>query len=145
MSALLIWLSDWQQGAKNLATWLKMEKFLNTHPISTPARFQMNWMKTFSVNSPWPSDARWRQRSGSTLAQVMLPSPEPMLTDHQWSPVHIRAISEQMPQPSIIKICLKITCLKLYSNFPGANELIPENLKFDPIFSQAGCQKWKNF
>ena len=28
-----------------------------------------------------------------------------------------------MPQPSITKICLKITCLKFYSNFPGANEL----------------------
>ena len=28
-----------------------------------------------------------------------------------------------MPQPSITKICLKITCLKFHSNFPGANEL----------------------
>ena len=28
-----------------------------------------------------------------------------------------------MPQQSITKICLKITCLKLHSNFPGANEL----------------------
>ena len=27
-----------------------------------------------------------------------------------------------MPQPSVTKICLKITCLKLHSNFPGANE-----------------------
>ena len=39
------------------------------------------------------------------------PLPEPMLTD--WSSVkssdiHIRAISEEMPQPSITKICLKI-------------------------------------
>ena len=29
-----------------------------------------------------------------------------------------------MPQSSITKICLKITCLKFHSNFPGANELI---------------------
>ena len=29
-----------------------------------------------------------------------------------------------MPQPSIIKIRLKITYLKFQSNFPGANELI---------------------
>ena len=52
------------------------------------------------------------------------PLPEPMLTDHQKSTdIHIRVISQKMSQPSIIKICLKITCLKLHSNFPGANEL----------------------
>ena len=46
------------------------------------------------VNSLWPSNARWRQKSESTLAQVMAllpdgtkPLPETMLTDHQWSPV----------------------------------------------------------
>ena len=43
------------------------------------------------VNSLWPSDTIWWQRSGSTLAQVMAccpkPLPEPMLTDHQRSPV----------------------------------------------------------
>ena len=39
------------------------------------------------------------------------------------SDVQIRAISQEMSQPSIIEICLKITCLKFHSNFPGANEL----------------------
>ena len=39
------------------------------------------------------------------------------------SDIHIRAISQEMPQPSITKIYLKITCLKFNSNFPGANEL----------------------
>ena len=34
------------------------------------------------------------------------------------------AISQEMPQPSITKIHLKITYLKFHSNFPGANELI---------------------
>ena len=51
------------------------------------------------------------------------PLPEPMLTDHQLSPVTL--ISGQfyeMPQPAITKICLKITNLKFHSNFPGANE-----------------------
>ena len=42
-------------------------------------------------NSLWPSDAIWRQGSRSTLVQVMAwcrqPLPEPILTDHQWSPV----------------------------------------------------------
>ena len=53
------------------------------------------------------------------------PSPEPMLT---WSSVkssdiNIREISQEMPQPSTIKIHLKITYIKFHSNFPGANEL----------------------
>ena len=73
----------------------------------------------FSVNLFWPSDAIWRQRSGSTLAQVMaccLMAPSHYL-NQCWLPsdIHIRAIS---------KICLKITYLKFHSNFPGANELI---------------------
>ena len=49
-------------------------------------------------------------------------------TNVDWSHVksydiHIRAISQQMPQTSISKIYLKITCLKFHSNIPGANEL----------------------
>ena len=40
------------------------------------------------------------------------------------SDIHIRTISHEMPQPSITKICLKITYLKFHSNFPGANVLI---------------------
>ena len=39
------------------------------------------------------------------------------------SDIHIRGISQQMPQPTITKIRLKITCLNFQSNFPGANEL----------------------
>ena len=39
------------------------------------------------------------------------------------SDIHIRAISQEMPQPSIPKISFKITYLKFYSNFPGASEL----------------------
>ena len=54
------------------------------------------------------------------------PLPEPMLTDDQWSPhdIHIRAISQEMPQPSITEICLKITYLNFHSDFPGASELM---------------------
>ena len=51
-----------------------------------------------------------------------------------WSSVQIdirlRAISQEMPWPSINKICLKITYLNFHSNFPGANELK------DPCFPQ---------
>ena len=39
------------------------------------------------------------------------------------SDIYIKAISQEMPQPSITKICLKITYLKFHSNFQGANEL----------------------
>ena len=39
------------------------------------------------------------------------------------SDIHKRAISQEMPQLSITKICLKITYIKFYSNLPGANEL----------------------
>ena len=53
------------------------------------------------------------------------PLPEPMLTDHQWSPsdIHIRAISQEMSQPSLTKIHLKITYLYFRSDFSEANEL----------------------
>ena len=51
------------------------------------------------------------------------PLPEPLLTDHQWSPVtfilgqfHKRCLNCQWQ-----KIRLKITYLKFYSNFPGTN------------------------
>ena len=48
--------------------------------------------------------------------------------------IHIRAILQEMPQSSITKIRLKITCLKFHLNFPGANELIPRafsNIQWD--------------
>ena len=41
----------------------------------------------------------------------------------KFSDIHIRAISQDMPQPSVNKIHLKITYLKFHSNFPGANKL----------------------
>ena len=85
----------------------------------------------FGMLTFWPSDAIWRQRSGSTLAQVMAyfwRHQAITWTNADWSSVksndiHIRAISQEMPQPSIIKIYLKITCLKFHSNFPAANAL----------------------
>ena len=60
------------------------------------------------VNSFWPSDTIWWQRSGSTLES---------------SDIHIRAISQEMPQSPITKIRSKITYPKFHSNFSGAIEL----------------------
>ena len=86
------------------------------------------------INSLWPSDTIWRQRSGSTLTQVMAWCQAITWTNVDWSSAkssdsHIRAISQQIPQPSITKICLKIACLKFHWNFP-ANELT----KFPAVF-----------
>ena len=50
-----------------------------------------NNLPVWLINTLWPSNAIWRHRSGSTLAQVMAllpdgtkPLPEPMLTYHHW-------------------------------------------------------------
>ena len=58
------------------------------------------------------------------------PLPEPMLTDAsvKASDIHIRAISQEMLQPSITKICVKITNLKFRPNLPGANEFIHQSV-----------------
>ena len=41
-------------GLKFYHRWPKMEKFKNFHPISTLASFEMNWIKTFSINVKKP-------------------------------------------------------------------------------------------
>ena len=75
------------------------------------------------VNSLWLSDIIWWHRSRSTLAQVMaccLMAPCPYL-NHCWliRNIHLRAISQEVPQSSTGKISLKITHLKFHSNLPG--------------------------
>ena len=39
------------------------------------------------------------------------------------SDIHVRPISQEMPQSLITKIGLKMTYIRFHSNFPGANEL----------------------
>ena len=53
------------------------------------------------------------------------PSPKTIvdLSSAKSSGIHMTAISQEMSQPSITKISLKITFLKLLWNLPGANEL----------------------
>ena len=88
---------------------------------------------TVIINSLWPSDATWRQRSGSTLAQVMaccLTAPshylnQCWLSSVRSSDIYLTAISQEISQPSITKISLKIACLKFHQNCLGAYELIP--------------------
>ena len=72
------------------------------------------------VSSLWPSDIIWCLTAPSHyLNQCWLIISEVQVTFI----IHIRAISQKMPQPSITKIWLKITYLNFHSNLPGANEL----------------------
>ena len=86
------------------------------------------WWSCWQFNSLGPSDAIWRQRSGSTLVHVMaccLTAPSHYL--NHWSlrssDVHLRAILIEISQPSATKMSLKIIFLRFYWNLPGANEL----------------------
>ena len=81
------------------------------------------------IYSLWPGDAIWGHKIGSTLAQVM--ACFLMALNHYlnqcWliiSGNHLRAISQEIPQPSIIKINLKDIYLKSHLKLPGSNELI---------------------
>ena len=86
-------------------------------------------------NSLGPSDALWRQRSGSTLAQVMaccLTAPIHYLnqcwliiSNVQWH----SSKGKFTRDTSAINHC-KIKYLKFHSNFPGANELIIDHVAF---------------
>ena len=84
-----------------------------------------------TFNSLRPNDAIWRQRSGSTLALCNGLLPEVItwinvdLSSPRSSDNQLRAISQELPQPSVTKIYLKITH-KNHSNFPGVNELISD-------------------
>ena len=70
------------------------------------------------------------------------PLPEPMLTDHQWSPVtfilgqfHKRHLNHQS-----LKSVLKLTCKKFNSYFPGAYELIPSPWGSLPVLVNKATQ-----
>ena len=55
----------------------------------------------------------------------------------QWiwsSGIHMRTVSQDIPQPLTTKISLKITHLKFTLNLPGANELSIEHMR--------ACLKW---
>ena len=75
------------------------------------------------MNSLRPSDAIWCHRSGSTLAQVISRS-NVDISLVRFSDIHQRAIPQEMPQPSITRISLKITQSKFHSNLSETNELM---------------------
>ena len=67
----------------------------------------------FMVNTVAPDDLVTQRTSDAVTMVLPVKS-----TD-----IHIRAISQEMPHPSITQISLKITYLRFHSKFPGANEL----------------------
>ena len=63
------------------------------------------------------------------------------------SGIHLRAILQEIPQPSVTEINLKITYLKLCSNFPGVNELTHNRLLKFPAMEDKNIQTaqgWNN-
>ena len=89
------------------------------------------------VNSLGPSDTIWRERSGSPLAQVMAWC-RVDLSSVRLSIIHLRASSQEIPQPSVNEIIWKNRQLKCNSNFPGTNELICYWVLVSVV--QFGCQ-----
>ena len=62
-----------------------------------------------------------------------------------WSiDIHMRAVSQDKPQPLTAKISLKITHLKLTLNLPGANELTHQGLVRHIRVTEQGhhCFRW---
>ena len=58
----------------------------------------------------------------------LVPSGNVDLSSARSSDIHLRASSQEIPQPSITEIIWKINDLKCHWNLPGANELNPKPL-----------------
>ena len=90
------------------------------------------------TNLLWPIDAIWQHKTEATLAQVMaccLLAPAVTwanvdLSSVTSSDIYLGAISQEVPQPSIIKISLKITFLKISFKSPSANKLVNNRIIF---------------
>ena len=123
---------SWKESISSHHFFQRKSSFITHHDSEVQSSFKtVTWNSPQQVNSLGPSDVIWRHKSGLTLAQVML-----VAWRHQaitWTNVdislrsngiHLRAILQEIPQPSVTAISLKITYLKFCSNLSGANELI---------------------
>ena len=95
--------------------------------------FSVDYLISYEqLDSVWPSEPMWRVTSGSTLTQAMtccqmVPSYYlnqcwRLVSKVQW--IQMRAICQQILQPSTTEISLIICCLRFHSNLPGANKLM---------------------
>ena len=79
----------------------------------------------FCINSLWPIEAIWPNRSGSILAQVMAhclmaPSHYLILCRFQWGPLTVTWGQLEILQPSIIGICLNLRSTYLKKMFKSS-------------------------
>ena len=105
------------------------------------------------INSLRPSDAIWRHRSGSTLAQVMACCLTPpshylnqcwfIISKVQWHSDSSEGNFIRDTSASITKDSLNITYLKLNWNLPGANELNIFMPEWYPMFEVWGYTLWQ--
>ena len=121
MEWAITWIIDEQVLQWHLESLSQNELMIQNNVKTVIYRYIIIFMYAqYLFNSLWLSDAIWRQRSGSTLAQIMaccLLHQAITWTNVDWSSVkssdiHIKAISQEMPQPSITEICLEMTYQK---------------------------------
>ena len=145
----------WQHAIapnRNVEDGLRNRTYLDTVILCMHLRRQVSglfiWFISW-INSFRPSDAIWSQRSGSTLAQVMVcclmaPSHDLnqcwlIIRKVQWHPSESNLA--RIPQPSITEISsLKITNLECCSNLTGANEL---TIRLQYVCPRFGSLAWK--
>ena len=113
----------WRHQVTRASAAMVLTNFSWNIPVSAPAGLN-------GLDSLGPTDAICRQRSVSTLAQVMaccLTAPSHYLNQCWLIISNVKWHSSKgkftRDQPSIIEIVCKIKYLKFHSNFPGANEL----------------------
>ena len=115
----------------DLAQYCQMKNVWTPHNERDQWRKRKNVLIKNWMNSLWPNDAIWQQRSGSTLARVMpccLTAPTHYL-NQCWFTIskihqHSFTILQEILQPSITTISWKSIFLRFLWNLPGAKELM---------------------
>ena len=118
-----VWLWDVSHGGHSFATHLKIVH----HKVKSMGGPIIKWVAGIWLNSLWPNDAIWQQRSGSKLAQVMaccLTAPSHYLNQCGLPSVrsigiYLSTILQEILQLSITKISWKITFLFFFKSPRG--------------------------
>ena len=127
---------------EDVKTWIKGKKWVSTtmHSAWCKRGFTLESASLYNsvaslcafINSLCPSDTIWRQRSGSTLAQIMaccLTAPSHYL-NQCWLEIigiHPSAISQKMHKICQQKFSLKLKYSWIFMHLSGANELTSVN------------------
>ena len=134
----------------HLAIFFRVVSVILRQSYDCPGTIEVT-VKNMGFNSLWPSDVIWRHRSGSTLVQTMaccLKAPS-HCRNKCWLIIsgvrHLGTISQEIHQPKISKISMKMTYLKFHSNRPGDNGFEAETkwLPFSRRHFQMHFLGWK--